>query len=182
LHDPNSGVLRLVGGEGFPESGGAPISGRRKVGASGGAGVGAGAVESAAARRRRAVASENRASAALDLEDARLVFALRVAERLEGGRAAILTPESRGRLMSLSERMGLAPFDASLVIAIVQDAARRGETADDPLTAGRLTLVRPAGRAARRTARDAVESLVVPAAAAVVLALVLITALIGLVL
>jgi len=127
------------------------------------------------------VASENRASAALDLEDARLVFALRVAERLEGGRAAILTPETRGRLMSLSERMGLAPFDASLVIAIVQDAARRGETADDPLTAGRLTLVRPARRTAGRAARRAVESLAVPAAAAVVLALVILTALIGLV-
>lgn len=115
-----------------------------------------------AARRR--IARENTEAAGLDLEDARLVFALRVSERLEGGRAAILTPESRQRLLGLSSRMGLEPFDASLVIAIVQDAARRGEGTEDPMTTGRLRLVRGRGR------ERAVESLLVPAASAIVLA------------
>jgi len=118
------------------------------------------------ARRRAAVASENRQAAALDLEDARIAFALRVAERLDGGRAAILTPETRRRLLHASSKMGLEPFDASLVIAIVQDAARRGETTDEPMTAGRLKLVKPAKR------RAAFDGVLLPAAAAIILALI----------
>jgi len=150
FHEPNAGSLRLVG-----DAAGVAAPSRR-------------ASDSADHARRR-VARENAEAAHLDLEDARLVFALRVSERLEGGRAAILTPESRERLLRLSSRMGLAPFDASLVIAIVQDAARRGEHAEDPATTGRLRLVR--GRAGER----AVESLMIPAASAIVLAIALFT-------
>lgn|GEM_PF-1741423 len=120
-----------------------------------------------------AVIRENRSAAALELEDARLVFALRVSERLEGGRAAILRPENRRRLMELSSRMGLEPFDASLVIAIVQDAARRGEAAEAEETKGRLSILRP-GRAER-----AAESLLLPIAASVTLAVIILTVLIG---
>jgi len=124
LHDTRPGTLRLVGGS--EDRAPAPRPDR------GG--------------RRAAIARENISAAALDLEDARLVFALRVADRLDAGRAAVLTPEKRSRLMKLSARMGLEPFDASLVIAIVQDAARRGEATGDPLTTGRLKLVKPAAR------------------------------------
>lgn len=122
LHDTRPGTLRLVGGSEHRAP--APRPGPEG--------------------RRAAIARENISAAALDLEDARLVFALRVADHLDAGRAAVLTPEKRSRLMKLSARMGLEPFDASLVIAIVQDAARRGEATGDPLTTGRLKLVKPA--------------------------------------
>ena len=59
----------------------------------------------------------------LEGSDARWVLAVRVAERLEG---TMLDPESRERLVRLGKMLGLTPFDANLVIAIVQDRARRG--------------------------------------------------------
>lgn len=71
--------------------------------------------------------SANRTAQTLDATDARWVLAIRVAEAIEGGRAAILTPERRQRLLRLAVKMGLREFDANLVIAIVQDAARTGE-------------------------------------------------------
>lgn len=79
----------------------------------------------------RDVAAEN-ASAALGADDARQAFAVAVARSLEGGRAAILRPDARRSLTSQAGRLGLRPFDAALVIAIVQDAARRGESPDSP--------------------------------------------------
>ena len=63
--------------------------------------------------------------------DPRWVVAVRVAEQLQGGQAAILAPEDRRRLVALAERLGLRAFDAALIIAIVQDAARSGL---DPLS------------------------------------------------
>lgn len=59
--------------------------------------------------------------------DPRWVFAARVASQLEGGRAGVLRPERRERLMRTAKMLGLRAFDASLVIALVQDSARRGE-------------------------------------------------------
>lgn len=138
LHGTNQGTLRLVGAPNHAEA-------------------------ARTHRRRAAVASENHAAAALDADDARIAFALRVADALDGGRAAILTPESRRALLRASARMGLPAFDASLVIAIVQDAARRGETTQDPMTAGRLRLVKPARR-------PSLDGVLLPAAAAIVLA------------
>lgn len=84
------------------------------------------------------VGAENRAAAGLPSLDARRVMAVRVSDALEGGRAAILRPEARARLVSSASRMGLRPFDANMVIAIVQDAARRGE---DPRAAEHLSAV-----------------------------------------
>lgn len=88
------------------------------------------------------VEAENRAAARLSGFDARWVFAARTSQMLEGGRTALLTPDRRRRLVSLATTMGLRPFDAALIIAIVQDAARAGE----PLTRDaqdRLAMVRP---------------------------------------
>jgi hypothetical protein len=87
------------------------------------------------------VGAENRAAAGISTFDARWVMAARVSDSLEGGRAAILPPEARSRLVSSAGRMGLRPFDANMVIAIVQDAARRGESPLDADGADRLTLV-----------------------------------------
>lgn len=85
-------------------------------------------------RARHAVATENRRAAALAAAedpaaeaDVRRIFSIRVAHSLEGGRAAILTPDNRRRLVSDARRAGLRAFDANLIIAIVQDSARRGE-------------------------------------------------------
>lgn len=59
--------------------------------------------------------------------DARFRFASQVARHLEGGKAAILRPERRDLLVAGAVREGILPFDANLVIALVQDATRRGD-------------------------------------------------------
>lgn len=59
--------------------------------------------------------------------DARFRFAGSVLRELEGGKAAILRPERRERLIDQAGRDGILPFDANLVIALVQDSARRGD-------------------------------------------------------
>lgn len=87
------------------------------------------------------VGAENRAASALETFDARWIMAVRVADALEGGKAAVLRPETRSRLVTSATRMGLRPFDANLVIAIVQDAARQGQSARDFETIDRLMLV-----------------------------------------
>ncbi len=91
------------------------------------------------ARSARAeVTRENRLASldrSLDAADPRWVLAVRTAAAIEGGRAAFLPPDRRRNLNRLATRLGLRPFDASLVIAIVQDAAR---SAEDPSVASRL--------------------------------------------
>jgi hypothetical protein len=62
--------------------------------------------------------------------DARWIFALRVSGSLQGGKAALLIPPRRRELVAAAVRAGLREFDANLIIAVVQDAARRGELGD----------------------------------------------------
>jgi hypothetical protein len=64
----------------------------------------------------------------LDARDPRWVLALRTAEALEG---PILRLEKRQWLLRLGRVMGLSPFAANLVIAVMQDRARRGVGRDD---------------------------------------------------
>lgn len=59
--------------------------------------------------------------------DPRWVLAVRTAELLEG---AILPAEQRKKLIKVGTLMGLTPFGSNLVIAIVQDQARRGHKAE----------------------------------------------------
>jgi hypothetical protein len=92
-------------------------------------------------RAEERVARENASAASLPALDARWIMAVQVMREMQGGRAAVVTPESRKRLMLVGRRLGLRAFDSSLVIAIVQDGARRGE---DPLggeATARLRLV-----------------------------------------
>lgn len=93
----------------------------------------AGPAASYAARRQteREIESENKA-ASMSALDPRWALAVRANTLLQGGRAAILPPESRRFLVSLGKDINLRPFDSNLVIAIVQDAARAGY---DPLGA-----------------------------------------------
>ncbi len=121
------------------------------------------------------VAEENRRAASfargLAMDDARRLFAARVADSLEGGRAAILRPNRRRELVAAAIHMGLRPFDANLVVAIVQDAARTGDGAlgDDAMS--RLELVRaPRHRKVRTLVVRA--ALVIGLAAIVAVALV----------
>lgn len=91
------------------------------------------------------VAAENRAAASMDASDPRWVLAMRTAALIEGGRAGLLPPERRRTLMVLARQLGMRDFDAGLVIAIVQDAARAGEIITGRPVQGRLHFV-PAAR------------------------------------
>ena len=71
------------------------------------------------------------------------MLAVRTAAQIEGGRGAVLSLEKRNRLTRLATRLGLRPFDANLVIAIVQDGARSGQGPLGAAVAHRLELVRP---------------------------------------
>jgi hypothetical protein len=88
---------------------------------------------------------------ALEVTDARWVFATRVAESLEGHSAAILSPEKRERLLKLAEILGLRAFNANLIIAIVQDSVRCGLEPLSRSTADRLTMVAGVQRASTMT-------------------------------
>lgn len=68
---------------------------------------------------------ESATEAVTEAADPRWVLATRTAEQLQG---TVLAPEQRERLLSLGRMLGLSPFDSNLVIAIVQDQARRGVT------------------------------------------------------
>ncbi len=87
------------------------------------------------------VARENRRSVTLSALDPRWVLAVQVKRALDGGRAAVLAPEARERLLGLGARLGLRPFDTSLVIAVVQDGARQGDDPLAPDVVARLELV-----------------------------------------
>lgn len=93
--------------------------------------------------RRASIARENQSASSLSPADARWVLAVRTAAQIEGGRGAVLSLEKRNRLTRLATRLGLRPFDANLVIAIVQDGARSGQGPLGAAVAHRLELVRP---------------------------------------
>lgn len=90
------------------------------------------------------IARENAAAAELSPTDVRWLFAQETARRLEGDKQAILRPQRRRDLHALATKVGLRPFDANLVIAIVQDAARHD---GGPLSTGRASGWSGAGEA-----------------------------------
>ncbi|MGB0766084.1 MAG: hypothetical protein ACPGYV_00075 [Phycisphaeraceae bacterium] len=69
--------------------------------------------------------------------DPRWVLAVSTARVLEGD---ILPPVKRESLMAMGKSMGLTPFDCSLILAIVQDRARRGIAPDHCPAAGEAQL------------------------------------------
>ncbi|MCE9589068.1 MAG: hypothetical protein K8S99_00915 [Planctomycetes bacterium] len=86
-----------------------------------------------------------------DPADPRWVMAVRTAAEMEG---TLLRPESRDELLKLGKRLGLSSFDANLIIAIIQDQARRGYSPEYCPTAGepqlRMVPRRAHDEAARR--------------------------------
>jgi hypothetical protein len=78
--------------------------------------------------------------------DPRWVLAIRTAAELNG---EVLPAERRQRLLRLGRLLGLTPFDTNLIIAIVQDQARRGFAPEYCPLAGERQLAmvaRPADR------------------------------------
>ncbi len=130
---PSRPTLRLVYGDGAPKRD--PVA-PRPVAREGGA--------LPIARRDDAerIARENVAAVSLAALDPRWVLAVQASRELQGGKAAIITPEKRKRLMLVAGRLGLRPFDANLVIAIVQDSARCGTDPLGSMSVQRLHLVR----------------------------------------
>lgn len=61
----------------------------------------------------------------LGSDDPRWILARETARAMGG---AVLPFERREGLMALAQRLGLRPFDANLIVAVVQDRARRGES------------------------------------------------------
>ena len=99
------------------------------------------ASDGVAHRARQSVTRENHAAATnpgLDPTDPRWVLAVRAYSQLQG---SSLTPTRRQRLIQTAGGMGVRPFDANLIIAIVQDHARRGKGLGD--AAGTVALLEP---------------------------------------
>ena len=94
------------------------------------------------------VAKENHAARGFTIDPRVLELAEEAARNIEGGRAAMLTPEKRRKVMSLATKLGVRTFDASLVIAIAQDRARQGVRAENERAGDdvRLGLMGPAQR------------------------------------
>lgn len=86
-------------------------------------------------------------------------FARAAAMSLEHGRAAVLVPERRRKLMMLALHLGIRPFDASLIIALAQDRARRGERFTPDIESGPTPAVwpRPAQQPASAPERPALD-------------------------
>ncbi len=92
-------------------------------------------------KARRNVALENRLAAEtphLNQGRPQWLFAGHVLKALDG---SILPPERRKELLEKSRQLGIRTFDANLVIAVVQDRARRGESIHS--ASGTLRLVSP---------------------------------------
>ena len=79
---------------------------------------------------------------ALDPMDPRWTLACATRDALQG---AVLTYENRRKLMMLAQRVGIRAFDANLIVAIVQDRARRGEPLESA-TEALAVIPRPAAR------------------------------------
>ncbi|MCH8823342.1 MAG: hypothetical protein IH984_07525 [Planctomycetes bacterium] len=82
-------------------------------------------------RASQAVARENAAASRnehLDPTDPRWIIAAKTHAQLQG---SALTHERRQRVLRLAHRLGVRPFEANVIIAIVQDKARQGETLSD---------------------------------------------------
>ena len=113
---------------------------------------------------RQAVTAENRVAADnpdLDPTDPRWVLAVRAYTQLQG---SALTFDRRERLMRTARTMGVRPFDAGMIIAIVQDRARRGGSLSD--AAGTVAMLEPPAR--RRDTEVVVLSWIAAVASALV--------------
>jgi hypothetical protein len=118
----------------------------------------------------REIVRENRQAATLTPSEAREILTARVAELIQGGRAAILTPEHRARAVRIARMLGVRDFDAQLVIAVVQDRARRGEIESGQTGLSPATVAQAPLRARRRLLPESGTIALLQLAAALMLA------------
>ncbi len=106
-------------------------------------------LQTASAQARQAEVPEAllETQAVTEAGDPRWVLAVRVAEALQG---SLLPAEKRDRLIRVGKMLGLTAFDANLIVAMVQDQARRGHRSTDCAHAVReqLTMIPLPERAA----------------------------------
>lgn len=129
-----------------------------------------------AEQARASVIRANAAASAMSALDARWMLAQAVSANLELGTVAALQPEKRARLVAHAAALGLRPFDANLVIAIVQDQARQGRSLDRD-AAERLSMISPAhsrGGTARAESDELLRLLVIAAGLGMIILSVLI--------
>ena len=115
---------------------------------------------------RKAIIRENQHAAqntSLDPTDPRWVMAAKTYASLQG---STLSPDRRDRLVHMAKQLGLRPFDANLVIAIVQDHARRGLRPDEAM--GSLALIESPKQRTQTTRRVMVIRFAIAIACAVV--------------
>ncbi len=95
---------------------------------------------------------------------------MRTAELLQGD---IITPQCRERIIHLGRMFNLTPFDANMIIAIVQDQARRGIAPQLCPTAGvhQLQMVTPPRQRSFRQLIRSRYSLTIAALLSVLLAI-----------
>ncbi|MBX3409801.1 MAG: hypothetical protein KF859_07935 [Phycisphaeraceae bacterium] len=102
---------------------------------------------------RAEVGRENIAAAALSREQAEQFFARCADLAIEGGRAAVLRPRVRRRLIAAGLGLGVPAFKAHLIVAAAQHGAREGLTPDPG--ALRASLPAASRAAAPRVSRGA---------------------------
>lgn len=74
----------------------------------------------------------------LTQNDPRWALAIRTYQSLDG---EMLSPEKREKLIRLGKTLNLTLFDTNLIIAIIQDRARRNQTPEDAIST--LEMIRP---------------------------------------
>ncbi len=72
----------------------------------------------------------------LDPRDPRWMVAVEAASKMEG---SLLSFEHRRAVLAFAAKVGVRPFDANLIIAAVQDRARRGEDVEEAMPTVALT-------------------------------------------
>lgn len=104
----------------------------------------------AAVAHETLLARETARDLRFDPNDARWKLAIETSRRLQG---AVLPFEDRRRLLAMATRLGIRSFDANLIVALVQDRARRGEPVED--AAPTIAMIPAAARdQARSAARE----------------------------
>jgi hypothetical protein len=136
---------------GSGEGGRQPGSGERGSAARGSTNGPSSRVASVEGAPREAARGPAVGAGPLACDDVRVLLAMATTDALEGGRAAVLRPDRRKRLNRLARGLGLRPFDAALIMAVAQDAARRGKGVRSAETLARLSVVAcgPTGHAGR---------------------------------
>jgi hypothetical protein len=127
---------------------------------------------------RADIGRENISASILTPAEAQYLFARCADLAIEGGRAAVLRPRARRRLIAAGLSMGLPPFKVNILVATAQEAARTGvlpEAVVLPLPPAR----EPTPRASRQHLRASIVSFLFQAIKLTLITLALAAAIAG---